>query len=145
MIDISEILTQAIIFRAAIERCTGRLLSISLMEFPRGSCGDVADMLGMFLHDILGIECDYVSGWDAGTSHAWLELDGTMIDITADQFEGNEPVIVSFESAFHRRFEVQNRRKPGIGGASGEHLQNLTHDYRLVADATREHGPDLGQ
>jgi hypothetical protein len=138
MVGIQELRVHSLNCRAAVERCFGRCRAISLKEFPRGSCGDVSDILGMFLRETLEVECEYVSGWADGQSHAWLELGEITIDITADQFAGNEAVIVSCESVFHRKFNVEIRRRPGIDGASGEHLHDLRHDYELIATAARD-------
>ena len=91
-------------------------------------------MLGMYLQEELGISCDYVSGELGNRTHAWLELDGVVIDITSDQFAGGEPVIVSKDSEFHRRFEEVRRRTPSIWTAEGSHLGDLDHDYRLLLD-----------
>ena len=76
-----------------------------IREFPRGSCGHCAEMVGRFLREQLGIEATYVSSnfrMDHGNQgHAWVEYDGLVIDISADQF-GMPPVIVSRRSAFHQ-------------------------------------------
>jgi hypothetical protein len=138
MVGIQELRVHSLNCRAAIERCFGRFRAISLKEFPRGSCGDVSDILGMFLRETLEVECEYVSGWADGQSHAWLEIGEITIDITADQFAANEAVIVSCESVFHRKFDVSIRRRPDIDGASGAHLHDLRHDYHLIVTTARE-------
>lgn len=90
-------------------------------RFPRGCCDDACDLLGQYLSEY-GIDTRQFQGTyrDGGfeniTGHAWLLLeDGTIIDITGDQFK-NDPVFLRFneevyigpEIAFHRLFE-QNR------------------------------------
>jgi len=43
---------------------------------------------------------------DGWCSHAWLEADGIIVDITADQFHDNDtPVIVALHSPWHETFE----------------------------------------
>ena len=117
-------------FRTAIECSVDDLHSVSLREFPRGSCGDVSDMLGVFLHRTLKIDCEYVSGWHEDQSHAWLEVDHRIVDITADQFKGNEAVIVSADSSFHRMFKVEHRRIPDFSNSF--FAADLWHDYELL-------------
>ena len=101
-----EIKELAKVFRNAIERSDRVRLPITLLNFPRGSCGDAIIMLGAYL-DEQGIQpLIYVGGQRGEKSHAWLESDGLIIDITADQFDDcDEPVIVTRESEWHSTFE----------------------------------------
>lgn len=47
-----------------------------------------------------------VSGFIGQQSHAWLELNGLYIDITADQFpQIDDDVIVTSKSLFHEQFK----------------------------------------
>ncbi|MGO7360229.1 hypothetical protein ACCS66_37055 [Rhizobium ruizarguesonis] len=55
---------------------------------------------------------DYVMGkageGDDWHSHAWLQQDGAIIDITADQFpEIDQAVIVATDSSWHDEFECE--------------------------------------
>ena len=125
-------------FRLAFEQCTGRLRAVSLKNFPRGSCGDVSDMLGLFIREKLKVECEYVSGRSNGHSHAWLEYEGIVIDITADQFSAKEPVVVGRNYKFHESFSVEIRRFPSIDLANGAHYLDLRGDYRTVVDQFRK-------
>lgn len=97
-------------FRAAIVRTEPRMRSICLEEFPHGACGDASLLLGEFLNEQGIAECEIVSGRLPGTqqTHAWLEVDGFIIDITADQF-GKLPVIVTRDHTWHRRFRLVSR------------------------------------
>src|SRR6187399_769363 len=90
---------QATRFRAAIERCAREALPTTFDNFPRGSCGDVTPLLGTFLADQGLGAFTYMLGERVGgvryQSHAWLEVEGAIVDITADQFgELMEPVMV---------------------------------------------------
>lgn len=80
--------------------------------FPHGWCGCVSRVLGAFLvEENPGERFDYVCGRRNGT-HAWIEHNGIVLDITADQFEDcNEPIIVRpyKESVFHQTFEIEYR------------------------------------
>ena len=89
-------------FRTAIDRAGTRPWVIKHIEFPQGACGHASELLGRYLIERLGITAEYVNrvaheeifGWQG--SHAWLEWDGLVIDVTGDQF-GWDPVIVSRE------------------------------------------------
>lgn len=81
-------------FRKAIERAleAGKLHGTAIASFPIGCCGYTSDLLKRYLAE-KDIATRYVSGTyrDCLTndpqSHAWLELtDGTIVDITGDQF-----------------------------------------------------------
>ena len=89
--------------------------------FPSGWCRLVTDILGAYLkkldpegaYEIVIAEIDE-------RSHAWLEHNGYIIDITADQFKEltNQPVIVekTEESMIHKRFGVEEKKPLYIEG-----------------------------
>ena len=101
-------------FRTAIDAAGVGPWQAKCIPFPRGACGHAAELLGRYLIDQLGIVADYVNqdadedtgGWTH--SHAWLEWNGLVIDITGDQF-GWDPVIVTRTPAFHGRGQDGNR------------------------------------
>ncbi len=93
-------------FRDAITRSPRDDLP-TLCSFPRGSCGDASKLLGEYLHEQGQGVWDYVGGErDSNThSHAWLEKDGLIVDITADQFDDiDEPVVVTRDRIWHQQF-----------------------------------------
>lgn len=108
-------------FRKAIDRAlkAGELHRTVIASFPRGCCGYISDLLQRFLYEN-GIETLYVSGTYRNNStndlqpHAWLELsDGTIVDITGDQFrfephplQNDCPVYCDKPNRFYRRFEL---------------------------------------
>jgi hypothetical protein len=106
----------ALAFRRALEEHGPESSVSSLRHFPRDSCADAVLLLGAYLFDkgigpfeaVGGRFEDCLSGtW---YSHAWLEREGVIVDITADQFPGmSEPVIVTRDPAWHRRFQTSNR------------------------------------
>lgn len=68
---------------------------------------------------------------DYSQSHAWLEQDGLLVDITADQFdEIDEPVIVTTDSPWHRKWNA----------CTGVRVASLGH---YDADDYRDHIRDL--
>ncbi len=116
---ISEIKSAAAKLRRAIEQseCSSDELFHFLETFPRVSCKPASLLLGKYLVE----ECDcqpieFVSaqGWsrDGGISrsHFWLEYEGLIIDITADQYsEIDKPVIVTADRTWHNQFTHQTR------------------------------------
>jgi len=97
-------------FRVALESARTELardLGLSFEHFPRGACGDASILLEAFLTE-LGYAAECVVGEDDGRSHAWVEVAGTIVDVTADQF-GEKPVMVTAGRAWHSRFQEQER------------------------------------
>ncbi|MEI7143222.1 hypothetical protein WCT84_06490 [Pectobacterium brasiliense] len=98
--------------------------SLGLSDFPKGCCGDTSEVLQVILHERLGISTTYkgmqhyhenkdgLSMLNNGASHAWLEFDGYIIDITADQFNedgfNNDSVMVTTDKKFHKLFSDKN-------------------------------------
>lgn len=105
--------------RAIVEGVRARLDGADLSEahecfrsFPRGACGATCDVLATVLERRFGIVPHWVSA-DIGEgekwcSHAWLEVEGFTIDITADQF-GREPVTVTKYSSWHQSLPIIQR------------------------------------
>lgn len=123
---INKIMTTAIAFRNAIEASieNGEFANdIFLSCFPNGCCGECSDLLA---HHLLlqGINSKYVCGsyyYDdpeiGPQSHAWLDIDGLIVDITGDQFKNKKefmyydtPVYVGEMDGFHKLFEVDEVR-----------------------------------
>lgn len=109
----------ALRFREAIESLRDSGLDEFFTMFPRGTCGDTSELLGTWLSENGFGEFFYICG-ERGTfedggwfSHAWIEQDGWIVDITADQFpEVSDRIIVCHraESVWHATFEVHRNR-----------------------------------
>lgn len=118
--NILEIKHAATHFSSAIENCFLDL-GISFEAFPKGSCGDVAVLLGTYLNNLDYGEFQYMLG-DYGSredntwsSHAWIQSNSLIVDITADQFtEINEKIIVSTASSWHRLLNGKAQHKADI-------------------------------
>lgn len=118
----------AVAVRSALEWCP--LDMLPWPSFPSGACGDTSLILGQVLedHGIHGF--DYICGYKYQTdgttsSHAWLQKDSWIVDITADQFpEVFEAVIVSADSAWHTEWH-DDRPTAGTLSAYGAQLPNL--------------------
>jgi hypothetical protein len=99
--------------RQAIEKCPRA--ELPWPDFPRGACGDVSLILGQVLDDegITGFQ--YICGnkYEPSSSHAWLQNEDWIVDITADQFpDVSESVIVTNDSPWHGRW-VQDKPTAG--------------------------------
>ena len=60
-------------------------------DFPRGNCGEAAELVGRILKERLDCDGQYVFGsyhplLKPTQSHAWFETSGVIVDITYDQF-----------------------------------------------------------
>lgn len=94
---------------------------VVLDSFPDGTCGDVSPLLGEYLYESGLGEWQYRVGWRNGRSHAWIECDGLIVDITADQFdEVDDPVIVTTNSPWHQGFETHDDSHPARIGTYDE-------------------------
>ncbi|MFL6255315.1 MAG: hypothetical protein ACJ74T_09840 [Pyrinomonadaceae bacterium] len=125
-------------FRAALEVCDPRLLTVCLEEFPHGACGDASLLLAEYLHEcglgpfdyVCGEKCD---GNDDFQSHAWLQKGDVIVDITADQFEGAPgSVIVTRSLDFHRQFEVENRHSAELRHYDERTQRVMSRAYKHV-------------
>lgn len=140
------VLALAAAFRAAILRADTGRLPLTLHNFPSGACGDASLLLAQFLNDSgLGAAL-YVWGLRGRYSHAWLELDGLIVDITADQFAGDpeamlflgEPpqaaygVIATVNHTWHSQFEDLNRRAARIDVYDDITNSHLLEAYREI-------------
>ena len=104
---INVITRHAIVFRNAIEN-TKEDLGIVFADFPLGSCGDTALLLGAYFMECGLGDFNYVCGMKGPRSHAWLEKDGLIVDITGDQFPGGVRVYVGTKNAFYKRFKEED-------------------------------------
>jgi len=99
--------------RKAFEKIK-HLLPDSFKKFPKGCCGPVSLILNEYLY-IKGYgKFKYVCG-DKGKgkekrSHAWLEEGEYIIDITADQFSGCLPVVVTKDRGFYNDFNIKEMK-----------------------------------
>jgi hypothetical protein len=109
-LPLEELIEIASAFRKAIESIPASERPITLREFPVGSCGDASLLLGTYLIELGENPFDYMLGDttdnhadSSWSSHAWIQREDLIIDITADQFsEIHKEVIVSTVSEWHR-------------------------------------------
>ena len=148
-IDAADIRKLAVEFRKAIEeaRVARCFDNDKMKDFPRGCCGDAADLLGEFLLNNGIIDLFYIFGthypctgddeadFQGIQSHAWIsignpaKMDSVIVDITGDQFKYDseydrydERVYVGKPDPFHRLFDVEKadvHEYHGIRGLGG--------------------------
>jgi hypothetical protein len=101
--------------RAAFERLDKSNLPVTFRNFPRGACRDTCDVLAEILKELGHGTFQYVAGRRKnGNSHAWLQSDAVIVDITADQFdEISEPVYLGPLNSWYQSFEVQQEHEAG--------------------------------
>lgn len=138
-------LAAALRFRTAIDTTDTGL--VAFKNFPHGACGDASELLAEYFRDCGLGSWRYRMGMgrDGSLTHAWIEREGVLADITADQFPELEPpgpVVVGADWAWHDRHFTST---PGERLAGLSFWDGLTHaavsaayrTLREVADAIR--------
>lgn len=89
-----------------------------LRGFPTGSCGVASEIVGRILKETFSCEGYYVCGrshmlYGEEQSHAWIETNGYLIDVTYDQFKDTGLSGLVFEGAtdWHRGFLSRDVRE----------------------------------
>ncbi len=103
--------------------CRGALASLVASQgsmfngFPVGACGPAAELIGRALKEQFGVEGVYAcgvghSGLPERQTHAWVETDTAIIDVTYDQFTetGLQGWVFPLDSPWHAKFEDIERR-----------------------------------
>lgn len=119
MRNLDEALQHAISsFRFALASLPANARTIGLAEFPRGSCGDASDLLGLFLAERGFGQWQWIGAerYDRRyCSHAWIERDEFIVDITSSQFaEVRQEIVISRFSPWHAGWLIVSRRAPNI-------------------------------
>ncbi len=132
--DLELLHSLANLFRHAIEKTD--TLPAPLDRFPKGSCGEASLLLAQWLWEH-GFESRYYCGVRTDlASHAWLEIDDMIVDITVDQFpEFPYPVYVGSLTPFHVQFSkpaVEQELKHGFHDYDPRTVSRLTSEYREI-------------
>lgn len=137
-----DLLEAAATFRSAIERVANSLGDFEFRDFPRGSCKASSLIFARFLNARWGLESVLVTGHRGTPSdpswatHAWLEVNGTIVDLTADQFlDAPGPVVVSSQSEWHLRFNARKRYPASTHEYHQEALARFERQYAAVIAA----------
>jgi hypothetical protein len=134
LIDLNRLATK---FRAAIFACDKKRLFITLQRFPNGACGDASYLLAKYFEEQGCGQFEYVLGERRPNyrSHAWLENNGVIVDITADQFEGiDNPVMITTDRAWHAQFVEKDRHIADYERYDSNTVSNLRASYELVVN-----------
>jgi len=110
-----------------------------MRRFPSGACGDTALLFGTFLTDRSVPGFKYVCGErgrkidDTWTSHAWLQRDDLVVDLTADQFpDATAGIIVSSPSPWHMQFRTEPGQESDFREWSGYGAELLHPMYSRI-------------
>lgn len=95
----SAALELATSFRLAVEMVVQTDdVPMHIQGFPRGCCGIISELMGDYLNTVGLGEFFYVCGMKDGASHAWLEVDGLIVDITGDQFPDRPSIMPTHQT-----------------------------------------------
>jgi|WetSurMetagenome_2_1015567.scaffolds.fasta_scaffold873913_1 hypothetical protein len=143
--DLQNLTEIAIRFRSALESMLIQERSVTLQDFPRGSCGDATLLLGTYLIEEGFGPFDYMLGERSGpmgegwTSHAWLEQDDLIIDITADQFpDGPGKVVICRDSTWHAAFHGKRKNVADYRIYDSYTVATLQAAYRTVCSVLKK-------
>lgn len=120
--------------RAAFEKMDKSNIPVTFSDFPCGACGDTCEVLAEILKELGYGAFQYVTGRrENGNSHAWLQRDSIIVDITADQFEEvSEHVYVGPLNDWYRSFEVQQEHQAGYSRLDARSRAELSDVHSRV-------------
>lgn len=138
-------------FRNAIERAQDNSEPGEFFrKFPTGQCGNTSDLLAQYLIDNKIRNIEFVSGTyysdnpedpDNKQSHAWLLVNGLIIDITCDQFKThntplkcNKSIYIGPMSNYYRQFDTHHLKNYQHYGLDKEwpHYNQLCSIYETI-------------
>ncbi|MCU6666097.1 hypothetical protein [Silvania hatchlandensis] len=132
--------------------------SLGMSDFPTGCCGETTDLLAYLIYEQFGEIALHRSGTymsyiknDArlrdNNNHAWLELSGTIIDLTADQFNdrgfNNPAVMITQDKTFHALFSSRDGRYNPESATKPKLSHRLTRSFWYLQDKLRSSGWSL--
>jgi hypothetical protein len=103
--------------RAGMEKFALEDKGLEYSVFPRGACGTASELFGRVLFELTGLQSSYVYGHShpdlaQQQSHAWVDVEGVIVDITYDQFPQTAlNGWVHTQSVWHAKFELEPKRK----------------------------------
>jgi hypothetical protein len=120
ILEKSKIYNELVLLRDTIESIpkdafpSNTAFKMCLTQFPKGCCGDTARLVALHLSLKFGADCTYIAARGLGDnreeSHAWLQHNDHVIDLTADQFNSRgfslDKVVYSKTSEFHSLFNT---------------------------------------
>ncbi|WP_331768068.1 hypothetical protein [Embleya sp. NBC_00896] len=146
--EFAQVRAAAIRFRAAMVCARGAGLfaddCLGLKTFPHGACGNACELLGEYLTSLGLGEWEIVTGQRHPQTHAWLERDEVIVDITADQFpdfpHGGECAWrATDDHSWHAHSFVEDRRERACLPERGDHFRGALREvYPQVCELIRE-------
>ena len=138
---IEELYKLASQFRNALDQLEWSQMPDGFKDFPAGTCGNISNILAEYLYEcgVTGVEL--VIGTNAlHGSHAWLEISGVIVDITADQFPDiSASVTVTRDHRWHSQFEENEGDRQAAGfSEEDDDLREIYHQAVVFL-----HKPDL--
>ena len=135
-------------FRDAIESARAERAPGALPYFPDGACRMTSRLLAQHLArrpdaDTFGrpqLVSGILPGSGAAARHFWLEVNGAVVDLTADPF-GEPPVVVGSRTAFHDSLtsRIAEDAADALVSLSADERARLTR--QLAAIEARLRGP----
>jgi len=128
-------------FRGAIEAARIERLPGALPYFPDGACRLTSRLFARHLATradgpelgAVTIASGVLPGSEHGARHFWLEIDGTVIDLTADPF-GEAPVIVGERTPFHQSLTspISEDAATVLAGLSADETARLARQLATI-------------
>lgn len=132
---IENIRAHALSFRTAILATKSETTAACLKTFPEGACGDASLLLARYFEENGCGSFYYMSAKsinDEGT-HAWLERDGLIVDITAaEQFDEIDNMIIRYDRSLHEHFREIRRAHVNIESYDERTQAMLRGAYKLI-------------
>lgn len=105
-----EIASIVYAFRAALETLASQgKLPNTMKAFPAGCCGITSVLLGDYLNSRFDLKIEMVSADRDPDTHAWLDYNGIVIDITADQFKDRPAIYLDKPDSWYCTWSVDLR------------------------------------
>lgn len=126
-------------FRAALDECHAELGLVGFEWFPIGCCGVSSELLATFLWEEGQGVFAYVSGWtiNLDQSHAWLEKEDWIVDVTRDQFQA-DLAFVSQDTSLSNAFPERRKRRPDGNFRLLNAVDDLEQAYAVLRHRSRE-------
>jgi hypothetical protein len=144
-LDAARLVEMATKFRKALEAVPRDKRPITLESFPRGACGDASLLLGALFVDCGITGFNYVCGErgdiadNSWTSHAWLQSEDWIVDVTADQFaDAPAGVIVAKGSPWHAGFNIESTSPADFRLWHGPSIMSLHRIYARIKPSVVE-------
>jgi hypothetical protein len=126
----------AVEFREAILAVRHELPFKKFAAFPTQTCDHSSILLGRYLRENGFVDVQYVDKGSRGPNHethAWLEVDGIIVDITANQFQDvSDAAIVTEDHSWHSSFYGVQRKDISLVPDNEQVRENRRIAYDLI-------------